>query len=518
MGKKKEEPLNRPALAGRGDLGEAPATDCALEYSAVFSKLQEEVSQKFAPKRRRAEAVAEVYDDLGAEFGGRSVAALSEKFAPRVAPRDKLWDKALSEVCVDLGPRVGGRISEKSLSPSVTPQTLPQGDLQLLFALIGKKRTEEFVGRYLADPDALRLQIVVHHLFADLLQRRARTVNGCGTFLEFHLSPEGKYLSQANFCKDRFCPLCNWRRSLKVFSQVSGVMDYLAPRGYRYLFLTLTLRNAWEDNFADTVQALYDGWRVLYHDYMRGVGHSKEKRLKGIIKGTFRALECTISDGEKSPDWRGSFHPHLHVILAVEEDYFRHGRYLTTAQWRDIWRNCCNLDYNPQIDIQAVKPKAESAEPDLLGDYGGEKISYESAVAELSKYPLKDADFLADYGDGFGPARNLRGLIKGMSRRRLVGMTGCFREAAQALKLDDAEEGDLINVGPDEIRTDVRNLIVRYHWRCGAYVERIISEDELIKKSPPLEVASREEIAARYAATGPRPDLTVTEAEANAEE
>lgn len=480
VGKKKEEPLNRRLLVGADDLGEAPATDCALEYSAVFNKLQEEVSEKFAPKRRRAEAVAEVYGDLGAEFGGR--------------------------------------ISQKSLSPSVTPQALPQGDLQLLFALIGKKKTEELIGRYLCAPDALKLQIVVHHLFADLLQRRARTVDGCGTFLEFHLSPEGKYLSQANFCKDRFCPLCNWRRSLKVFSQVSGVMDYLAPRGYRYLFLTLTLRNAWEDNFADTVQALYDGWRVLYHDYMRVADSArcKEKRLKGIIKGTFRALECTISDGEKSPDWRGSFHPHLHVILAVEEDYFRHGRYLTTAQWRDIWRNCCNLDYNPQIDIQAVKPKAETSGADLSD--GLKEISYESAVAELSKYPLKDADFLTDYGNGFGPTRNLRGLIKGMSRRRLVGMTGCFREAAQALKLDDAEEGDLINVGPEEIRTDVRNLIVRYHWRCGAYVERIISEDELIKKSPPLEVASREEIAARYAATGPRPDLTVTEEEANAEE
>ena len=61
-------------------------------------------------------------------------------------------------------------------------------------------------------------------------------------------------------------------------------------------------------------------------------------------------------------------------------------------------------------------------------------------------------------------------LIKALRARRLVGMTGCFKEVAHALKLDDMESGDLVNVdGNQELRADMDYLMVKYNWRCGAY-------------------------------------------------
>ena len=52
-------------------------------------------------------------------------------------------------------------------------------------------------------------------------------------------------LQAAEFCRDRLCPMCSWRKSLVTFSQLSDIMlridattDGLVP-----IFLTLTMRN-----------------------------------------------------------------------------------------------------------------------------------------------------------------------------------------------------------------------------------------------------------------------------------
>lgn len=56
----------------------------------------------------------------------------------------------------------------------------------------------------------------------------------CSTFLEFRLTTVNDLkLTNANFCKVRLCPMCSWRRSLKIFGQVSKVMDYV-EENYNY--------------------------------------------------------------------------------------------------------------------------------------------------------------------------------------------------------------------------------------------------------------------------------------------
>ena len=305
------------------------------------------------------------------------------------------------------------------------------------------------------------------------------------------MSPERAALHHANFCRDRLCPLCNWRRSLKVFGQVSKVMEAIEGEGYRYLFLTLTVRNVWGEELADAVQALYDGWRELYHHYMAGSYRTAEKRLKtdryvtrqrrgekikvkqeGIVAGTFRVLEVTVSDGKYLPEWAGSFHPHLHVILAVKPDYFKRGHYLDTSEWADIWRKACGLTYEPSVKIEAVRPKLDGS-ADVAGmergGKAGKAISYAGAVAELSKYPMKDADYNRDADFGQAKGQYLSWVVHALRGRRLVGMTGRFKEIAHELSLDDMENGDLVHVDPDEIREDLNYLIVKYCWRCGAY-------------------------------------------------
>ena len=95
------------------------------------------------------------------------------------------------------------------------------------------------------------------------LEKRSSRVFDCGSFLEFKVTQDNAKLQHANFCKDRLCPMCNWRRSKKIFSQASAVMDYMGD--YQFLFLTLTVKNCSAQDLPKTVQVLFDGWRYLYN-------------------------------------------------------------------------------------------------------------------------------------------------------------------------------------------------------------------------------------------------------------
>lgn len=284
--------------------------------------------------------------------------------------------------------------------------------------------------------DSLVLSDVYYEL--DMVQRAIR-VGECGTYLEYHATKSEKKLHRANFCKDRLCPMCNWRRSLKIFGQVSQVMNVLEEKGFQFLFLTLTVKNCSADDLPDTVQMLLDGWRRLYN---------KNGVFKRSINGTFRSLEVTRNKST------GFFHPHLHVILAVRPDYFTGSNYISQAEWSRLWRSCCSLSYDPVVDIRKVKPSVKG----LAG-----------AVAEAAKYAVKVTDFLKGSMDE--KSDFVSAFLLALTGRRLCSFTGCFDKARKQLSLDDVENGDLVHVDGDKLRPDVAYMVVRYSWRSGVYVK-----------------------------------------------
>lgn len=130
----------------------------------------------------------------------------------------------------------------------------------------------------------------------------------CSTFLEFKLTTVNDLkLTSANFCKVRLCPMCSWRRSLKIFGQVSKVMDHVEENyNYRYIFLTLTVRNCYGEDLRDTLDLMTKSFNKL----------SERKAFKQAVKGYFRSLEITYNKKDNT------YHPHFHMILAVDNSYF----------------------------------------------------------------------------------------------------------------------------------------------------------------------------------------------------
>lgn len=309
--------------------------------------------------------------------------------------------------------------------------------------------------------------------YAGINPQKAMRLRECGRVLTYKVYEDGtKRLDAMNSCRVRLCPICTWRRSLKIYGQTREVVNEIARRyGYRWILLTLTIRNCGAGELSRALDMMLEGWRRLL----------ALKEVKAISKGWYRSLEVThdvnpyitkeMWDGNKARhikprkayyEARGLkvgdvnpgydlYHPHIHALICVEPGYF--GRaYIKRDRWAELWADCCRLDYQPQVDVRSVK--------------GATMEEIAGAVAEVSKYAAKDADYLvAD--DWELTTDTVRVLDAALANRRLVAYGGCMRDVKRQLGQDDVETGDLVHV--DENETDLQGEFKRvsYFWFAG---------------------------------------------------
>ena len=250
---------------------------------------------------------------------------------------------------------------------------------------------------------------------------------------------------QIFFCKDRLCPTCNTRRSLKIFGQLSRVMDKIY-KDYKFLFLTLTVPNVKADKLEQTVNDLNYGFNK---------GLMRNSKFKKAVKGYFRTTEITYNRE------RDDFHPHIHCLLAVDKDYFdcrySSSDYLSRDFLLDIWRKAMKDDRITQIDIRAVKNK-NGSEVQTADDM-------KAAVLEVSKYSVKSKDFI--YPDEKLTDKVVSGLYPLFhNHKRLCYSGGIIKETLKNLNFDDMENGDLNIVDPIE-NPCLSWIINKYKWKIG---------------------------------------------------
>lgn len=278
---------------------------------------------------------------------------------------------------------------------------------------------------------------------------KADRVLDCGTFLEFAhsvehdgaLSVKGT-LHNANFCKDKLCPMCSWRRSYKIFAQVSKIMSRIGSK-YKFLMLTLTVPNCTSGALADTLNRLFKAWANLI----------RQKLFKSVVKGFFRALEITYNRQANT------YHPHFHAVLAVPFDYaVWDGIYITHDMWLDMWRKAYGDESIISLDIRIAKGKCKETEDCV------EALS--SAVAEIAKYSVKSSDYLIQDDESLTDDI-VKCLSSALHHRRLAHFGGIFAEIAKLLKVD-VEDDDLVHLD-DLIDSSIAFMIVRYRWSAGVY-------------------------------------------------
>lgn len=223
-------------------------------------------------------------------------------------------------------------------------------------------------------------KITLHKLIAEkvniakMLQRdrRSEHIQVCGSMLQFlkerNLVSEEirRRLVKGNFCKYRFCPMCQWRMARKVCREVLGRLRTINENhnGVALLFLTLTIKNEPLSELNRTVKLLSKAFYRM----------QQTQQYRRAVYGSIRAIEFLGDNTSK-----GECHPHFHCLLVVNKNYFKSRDYINFEEWTALWQRSLRVDYRPIINVQRVKPK-------------GKMSAIVAAALEVVKYSVTSSD------------------------------------------------------------------------------------------------------------------------------
>ena len=234
-------------------------------------------------------------------------------------------------------------------------------------------------------------------------------------------------IASANFCRNRFCPTCQWRRSVKLFRQNHECFQWIKAQypGCRFVFLTLTVRNVPIDLLARRLADMSAAWNRFTQ--------RRDFKALGLL-GWLRTLEVTRNAHV------GTYHPHFHVVLVVPP-----GCWLPEHSW---WLRCWQLAARDE-SIMFVNLRV------LDGS--------ESSIKEISKYVVKDSDF-----GGTAWVQEFPKLYKALSHVRCFCPAGCWRDARRALGFVDPDKDSLT----DDVSTGgkIKDFVYLYNFQMFACI------------------------------------------------
>ena len=214
-------------------------------------------------------------------------------------------------------------------------------------------------------------------------------INECGNFIQSVLTADqstGKVV-KANRCMNRFCPICLATRSRKQAFELGVLLETLRENyDYKFLFLTLTVPNVKGNELVNELQKQYEALKRFI----------QRKEFKNISQGYVRKTEITYNSE------RNDFHPHVHMLIAVENDYFQNPKsYVKQEKWLEIWQKCKRDDSITQVHI---------------------KKANEESYRELAKYEAKDLEYL-NYSQKVFDV-----FYEALYKRKTLTYNGCFQE------------------------------------------------------------------------------------------
>lgn len=253
--------------------------------------------------------------------------------------------------------------------------------------------------------------------------KRYHSLLNCGTSLQFQKitstfdGAKNEYtysLVGANFCRQRICPMCQYRKAQKQFVQMYKIVQELESN-YRFIHLVLTIPNANDGlELVKNIHKLYNGYNKLM----------KYAEVKRVVKGALRCLEISYNYENNS------FHPHLHCLLVVNPSYFHDTKsYISFDKWQQLWTKAQGSQQLLQVSVRAIK----------YGDYKG--------VAEVCKYCIKPLKL--DEGEDWQHQRMLLTLWHTLKGTRFVQRYGVIKDTYKKLFIDD-DDDSLIDNSYDE--------------------------------------------------------------------
>ena len=169
------------------------------------------------------------------------------------------------------------------------------------------------------------------------LFKKSIKATGCADVLTFLKSNDGSLkLYQAWFCKDRLCPICNWRRAMKFSTQVGLILNEFKRRKVkgRPIFATFTMRNVKADEISESFSKFARSFTKL----------RQYKEVAKSLVGAIRASEITYNPDSDEIEYMDNV---VFVKNGMAEFQIKHcsDYFLTAAVVNDAVNNPQSVNY-----------------------------------------------------------------------------------------------------------------------------------------------------------------------------
>jgi len=208
------------------------------------------------------------------------------------------------------------------------------------------------------------------------------------------------------------------------FLKALPAIEQMYPNA-RWLFLTLTVRNMPISELRSSLHEMNKAWQRLI----------KRREFSSVL-GWIRATEVTRGQD-------GGAHPHFHVLMMVRPSYFGSKYYVTQARWAELWQECARLDYQPIVDIRAVKPKSP-----VSGDSPIRRAVYETLKYSVTPEDMLDRDWLIE-------------LTRQVHRLRFIASGGALKNI---LRENEESDEDLMLLDDESDGSEQQKLMF-FDWR-----------------------------------------------------
>lgn len=264
----------------------------------------------------------------------------------------------------------------------------------------------------------------------------------CGDYLLFLKSEKGGYrLKKANLCENRFCPLCSSLRARKNAVILLELLEYAREiEKKEFIFLTLTAPNVVGEKLEAEIKDFNNSFKKFV----------ASKEITKICKGYIRKLEVTYNAEANT------YHPHFHVIFAVNKSYFRSSDYLSVKKLLELWKKFKKDETITQVDIAKVR------------------MNSIKEVLEMATYSAKASDL---YDNGQEVFNTFYGALRG---KQEITFGGIFTELK---KLRD--DGELVTENIESLK-QLQEIAIKKVWHKWKkenkeyfkYIEQELTKEE----------------------------------------
>lgn len=262
----------------------------------------------------------------------------------------------------------------------------------------------------------------------------------CGNFIKFQSSEDKTkfILAGGNFCNNRFCPFCSWlkaKRTAFELLELIKVVEYTEKLAF--IFITLTVPNVPRESLREEIENFNKSFKRLF----------QTEEFKAFNKGFIRKLEVTYNEKRKD------YHPHFHLVVAVNKSYFKSRNYMSKRRLLELWQKATRNSNITQVDIKPCR------------------MDTVKQIMELATYSAKQ-------GDLYSSKEVFDGFYEGLFRKKLLVYNGIFKEYKKKIEVGEVDPAEVIEL--NQILEEATKEICLM-WEKNSYLladERDVPEEQ----------------------------------------